>query len=65
MKCHCCKRKCGIMAMDCKYCNGKYCSKCIVLEKHNCKGMEQKVSDGKDILREQLKFEPPPKVTPI
>jgi len=53
------------MAMDCKYCNGKYCTTCIVLETHKCKGMAQKVADGKDILREQLKFEPPPKLAPI
>ena len=65
MKCQKCKRKCGIMTIDCKYCQGKYCTTCITMETHQCKGIGEKVKDGKDLLREQLKFEPPRKIEPI
>ena len=39
MPCENCKKKCGI-PIDCAYCDGKICPKCIQLEKHTCPGID-------------------------
>ena len=43
MPCERCKKKCGI-PIDCKYCEGKFCPRCLHLEKHNCPGIEIKIN---------------------
>ena len=40
MPCFKCKKK-GI-PIDCKYCGLGFCSRCIVIEIHNCKGSDLK-----------------------
>ncbi len=60
MPCLKCKKK-GI-PMICKYCNLGFCSKCILLEMHNCSGAELKKQDNLDKLKTQLEFKKPPKV---
>ena len=34
MKCNFCKKK--SITLDCKWCKNNYCSRCILLEIHNC-----------------------------
>jgi predicted nucleic acid binding AN1-type Zn finger protein len=57
MRCLCCKKKKGI-PIDCKYCGLGYCSGCIQLEVHACKGMETKKDDELKTLEKQLDFKP-------
>ncbi len=54
MKCRCCKKKVGITVLDCKYCGISFCSACIMLEKHNCDGLEDYIEKNKKILKEDL-----------
>ncbi len=63
MACDNCKKK-GI-GIDCKYCIGSYCSKCIQLEVHLCSGMHEKKKDQILKLKENLSFEQKKKVTSI
>lgn len=56
MPCLNCKRK-GI-PIDCKYCKLGFCSRCIVLEIHNCKGVEIKKENQKKELEKKLEFKP-------
>ena len=44
--------------IDCKYCNLGFCSRCIVLEIHDCKGVEFKKNDEIKKLEKQLEFKP-------
>jgi len=37
MKCENCKKK-SSFPIECKYCPGKYCTRCIQIEYHNCEG---------------------------
>ena len=60
MGCSLCKKK-GI-PIDCKYCLGKFCSRCINLEQHNCKGIEDYKKFHRENLQKQLAFEPKSKV---
>lgn len=60
MPCEFCKKKCGI-PFDCPYCPGKFCMKCMRLEKHNCPGIEAKKEKDLQALREKLTYETKPK----
>ncbi len=60
MPCLKCKKK-GI-PMICKYCNLGFCSRCILLEMHDCSGAELKKQDTLKNLKTQLEFKKPPKV---
>ncbi len=60
MPCLKCKKK-GI-PMICKYCNLGFCSRCILLEMHNCSGANLKKQDNLDKLKTQLEFKKTPKV---
>ena len=54
MKCKFCKKKVGLACLDCKYCQLSFCTSCITLEKHECKGMDNYVSKNKNMLQEKL-----------
>lgn len=54
MKCQCCRKKVGIMALDCKCCGKKFCTKCITLEVHNCDGIEDDINSKKKLLTDKL-----------
>ena len=56
MPCFKCKKK-GI-PIDCKYCNLGFCSRCIVLEIHECKGMDVKKDIELKELDKRLEFKP-------
>ena len=63
MPCEQCKRK-GI-PIKCNFCPGSYCSRCIGLESHSCKGMELKANKERDYLQKQLHTEPSRKLETI
>ena len=63
MPCLKCKKK-GI-PMICKYYNLGFCSRCILLEMHDCSGAELKKQDTLKNLKTQLEFKKPPKVETI
>lgn len=54
MRCQCCRKKVGIMALDCKCCAKKFCSKCITLEVHECEGIEDDINNKKKLLKNNL-----------
>jgi predicted nucleic acid binding AN1-type Zn finger protein len=54
MPCFRCKKK-GI-PINCKYCNCNFCSRCIILEIHNCKGIEHKKDLELNQLNKKLEF---------
>lgn len=54
MGCDFCKKK-GI-PIDCNYCPGKYCSRCINLEHHSCEGIEDYKQMHREKLQKQLTF---------
>ena len=56
MPCFKCKKK-GI-PINCKYCNLGFCSRCIVLEIHECKGMDVKKDIELKELDKRLEFKP-------
>lgn len=63
MPCDQCKRK-GI-PIACNYCTGNFCTRCILLEIHNCKGMEKKQKKDIKILESKLAYEAPRKIEQI
>ena len=54
MPCDFCKKK-GI-PMNCNYCPGHYCSRCINLDTHECKGVSDKKEKHIKNLKNQLKY---------
>ena len=60
MPCFKCKNK-GI-PINCKYCNLRFCSKCIQLEIHNCSGLKLKKENSLKNLKKELKFKTSPKI---
>ena len=54
MKCQGCRKKVGIVALDCKCCGKKFCTKCITLEVHNCDGIEDDINNKKKLLSDTL-----------
>ncbi len=56
MPCFKCKKK-GI-PIDCKYCGLGFCSRCIVLEIHECNGINLKKEDEIKDLNKRLEFKP-------
>lgn len=55
MKCRCCKKKVGIMCLNCKHCGLSFCTSCITLEKHNCDGIDDYIDENKKCLENKLK----------
>lgn len=53
-RCHNCRKKIGLLGLNCSYCNHKYCSGCIQLEQHECSGIEKCVEEHKNKLKERL-----------
>ena len=51
--CDQCKCK-GLLKLYCKYCTGEFCTKCILLERHSCNGLEDKHSQDISNLRKRL-----------
>lgn len=51
--CDQCKCK-GLLKIHCKYCTGEFCTKCILLERHNCTGLEDKHNQDISNLRKRL-----------
>ena len=43
------------MALDCKCCAKKFCTKCITLETHGCEGIDDDIKNKKDALDSKLK----------
>jgi len=56
MPCFKCKKK-GI-PIDCKYCGLGFCSRCIVIEIHQCKGSDLKKEQELKDLNKRLEFKP-------
>ncbi len=54
MRCQCCRKKVGIMTLDCKCCGKKFCTKCITLEVHECEGIEDDINNKKKLLKNTL-----------
>jgi len=42
------------MALDCKCCGKKFCTKCITLEVHECEGIEDDINNKKKLLKNTL-----------
>ncbi len=40
MKCPNCKKKCGLMTHNCRYCNLELCILCRDINVHNCKRLD-------------------------
>lgn len=55
MRCAHCKKKVGIMTLDCKYCQTSFCTSCISLEKHGCEGMDLYKLKNTQVLEDKLK----------
>ena len=55
MRCQSCRKKVGIMALECKCCGKSFCTKCITLENHDCDGIEDDIKIKKEILDSKLK----------
>jgi predicted nucleic acid binding AN1-type Zn finger protein len=49
-RCHLCKKKCGLLSIDCKGCNNGFCFVHRLPEDHQCECL----SHIKDSLKEQL-----------
>lgn len=64
MPCQLCKKKCGV-PIECKYCKGNFCPKCIRLETHDCIGIEKRRKEDRKTLEENLTYEPTPKCLKI
>lgn len=56
MPCLKCKKR-GI-PIECKYCKLCFCSRCIVLEIHECKGSDIKKEEQIKDLEKKLEFKP-------
>jgi predicted nucleic acid binding AN1-type Zn finger protein len=56
MRCEYCKKKKG-MLLDCRYCKNEYCSKCICLENHKCKNIEDCKKRKRNELENKLNLE--------
>ena len=54
MKCQNCHKKVGLMALACKCCAKKLCTRCITLEVHDCEGIEDDIANKKKILTTTL-----------
>jgi predicted nucleic acid binding AN1-type Zn finger protein len=50
-RCHLCKRKCGLLAIECSGCKYEFCSFHRLPEDHQCECLSQ----HKDNLKEQLR----------
>ena len=63
MGCENCKRK-GI-PIECNYCPGSFCSRCICLEAHKCEGLDKKKEMSFKILEKKLIHVEAPKIAKI
>jgi predicted nucleic acid binding AN1-type Zn finger protein len=52
----------GILKLHCKYCSGEFCTSCILLENHECTGIEQKQNQELSNLRKRLVKVTTPKI---
>ena len=57
MPCQKCKKKCG-PPIDCLYCEGSYCPRCIHLERHECSGIQKKIDKDLYHLEKKIEFKP-------
>ncbi len=55
MRCGKCNKK--KMMFDCKYCQDKFCSSCLMVEIHNCRFKDECFMEKKDSLTKRLKEE--------
>lgn len=64
MPCERCKKKCGV-PIECLYCKGNFCPRCIHLETHDCQGANIKKMKQLEELEKKIEFVPPPKLEKI
>jgi len=57
MPCQKCKKKCGV-PIDCLYCEGSYCPRCIHLPRHECPGIQKKIEKELNHLEKKVEFKP-------
>ena len=57
MPCQKCKKKCGV-PIDCLYCEGSYCPRCIHLERHECPGIKKKIEKDLYHLEKKNEYKP-------
>lgn len=51
--CKCCNKKYGIK-LDCKFCNHKFCTYCLMPEKHKCDNIVDCKRKSRDLLEDEL-----------
>ena len=54
MRCHCCRKKTGLNALECKHCKLSFCISCQKPEKHQCIKIDEFISKSKIELSKQL-----------
>ena len=55
MPCQRCHKKCG-PPIDCLYCKGAYCPRCLHLERHACPGIQKKIEKDLSHLEKKVAF---------
>jgi predicted nucleic acid binding AN1-type Zn finger protein len=63
MKCICCHKK--LAMINCRGCTGTFCSGCILMEAHQCAGIEKMKIASKERLAASLPVVCAPKVQKI
>jgi len=64
-KCKHCYKKMGITGITCKYCNLYLCSKCVQLEIHQCRNIQDNIKKSIDALNDSFKKDIDPNKTSI
>ena len=54
MRCAKCRKKVGLLVIECKHCTKSFCSACITLENHACEAIEDSIQKSKDLLDKRL-----------
>lgn len=54
MRCNCCRKKTGLNALECTHCKLSFCISCQKPEKHQCKKIDEFISNLKLDLSKQL-----------
>jgi len=62
MKCEKCRSQVGLLVLTCRECTGKYCTRCIQLELHQCRMLEGRSESERALLEKKLVKVEAPKV---